>query len=91
MSIKEINEKISKFDKAADEVRDAIIEYLDKQNRSFYPPLQFSYDEDLEIKEISGETSEIVTEDDFTYDYRDFRMYKLIALFDAISEEDENE
>lgn len=91
MSIKEINEKISKFDKAADEVRDAIIEYLNKQNRTFNPPLQFSYDEDLEIKEISGETSEIVTVDDFTYDYRDFRMYKLIALFDTISEEDENE
>lgn len=91
MSIKEINEKISKFDKAADEVRDAIIEYLNKQNRTFNPPLQFSYAEDLEIKEISGETSEIVTVDDFTYDYRDFRMYKLIALFDTISEEDENE
>lgn len=91
MSIKEIDEKISIVDKAADEVRDAIIEYLNKQNRTFNPPLQFSYDEDLEIKEISGETSEIVTVDDFTYDYRDFRMYKLIALFDTISEEDENE
>ena len=91
--IKQIDEKIVKFDQVTEDLRDSILEYLENINMKFHPAITLSYrnDPDYEIVEITGSDRTIITEDDFVFDYDDFEIHKLIELYQAVAEYIESE
>jgi hypothetical protein len=91
--IKQIDEMVAKFDQVTEDLRDSILEYLDNINIKFRPAitLSYRYDPDYEIIELNGNDRQIVTEDDFVFDYDDFEIHKLIELYQAVAQYMEEE
>lgn len=87
---KEIQNALSEFDKAQNKARDLICKYLDGCNKKFTENdkayLVMDEFEEMEIAEIDGKNGVIVNNDGYEYDYRDFPMFRLINLYDLISQ-----
>ena len=86
----EIQNALSEFDKAQEKAKDLICKYLDGCNKTFTEEdkawLTMDEFEEMEVAEIDGKNGVILNRDGFEYDYREFPMFRLINLYDLISE-----
>lgn len=86
----EIQNALSEFDKAQEKARDLICKYLDGCNKTFTEEdnVQLTMDEfeDMQVMAIDGKNGVITNADGYDYDYREFPMFRLINLYNLISE-----